>query len=200
MPRAEQGGKLQEQAPCKQQEGESLHSPLRCCSQEGFTCLSPSGRRRGAAEPPTAHPRVAGAVTPSLHAQRCARASECNEKERGCSERRKARGTTAPVLQKSPRGTGFGTDSLPWQPQGNALRTAKGLQRVLGLLPCPPHIPSPPLCIQHPPPSAVTHCALLHQALVALFPHRDTAPAQEEAFLLFSLPVLQLKERLLGSS
>lgn len=123
MPRAEQGGKLQEQAPCKQQEGESLHSPLRCCSQEGFTCLSPSGRRRGAAEPPTAHPRVAGAVTPSLHAQRCARASECNEKERGCSERRKARGTTAPVLQKSPRGTGFGTDSLPWQPQGNALRT-----------------------------------------------------------------------------
>lgn len=76
---------------------------------------------------------------------------------------------------------------------------AKGLQRVLGLLPCPPHIPSP-LCIQHPPPSAVTHRALLHQALVALFPHRDTAPAQEEAFLLFSLPVLQLKERLLGSS
>lgn len=201
VPRAEQGGKLKEQAPCKQQEGESLPSPLRCCSQEGFTCLSPSGRRRGVAEPPAAHPRVAGAVTPSLHAQRCARASECNKKERGCSERRKARGTTAPVLQKSPRGTGFGNRIPPLAAPGKRFEDcAKGLQRVLGTLPCPPHIPSPPLCIQHPHPSAVTHRALLHQALVALFPHRDTAPAQEEAFFLFSLPVLWLKEGLLGSS
>lgn len=122
VPRAEQGGKLKEQAPCKQHKSESLPSPLRCCSQEGFTCLSPSGRRRGAAEPPAAHPRVAGAVTPSLHAQRCARASECNKKERGCSERRKARGTTA-LYRRALVGQDSGTESLPWQPQGNTLRT-----------------------------------------------------------------------------